>query len=174
MNALAMLKLVALAAVGAAVYASFRLDFDIRPIREVAHASQRTVVPAKVSGVKQPLTGDDVAANEARPLFNASRRPFVAKVVQVAAQRSIDNIAPKVPVAPRRIRLLGVNIFGTSASALLQNRETKEIRWIRQGAAFDGWVLVRADKASAHFTCSQKGAPDCSYDVELYAARQSE
>ena len=158
----------------AGAYASASIRFDVQPIREIGKPRERSMPIVASAAQPTTLSDSDIVETQTRPLFSASRRPFVAKVV--VADNAATETAVEAPpaVAPRRIRLLGVNIFGGGFTALVQNQDSQEIRWIDKGQAFDGWVLMAADKDSAHFACPQKQGADCSYDVALYAVRQGE
>jgi hypothetical protein len=162
-----------LAAVAAGAYASLLLDFDTAPIRDVQREKTRDIPAIPFDARQIALSEADIVESAARPLFNASRRPFVPQPVKVEAQKSDVKATAPVETVRRRIRLLGVNLIGITFTALVQNQDNQEVRWIRKGQAFDGWVLVEADRESAHFTCAEKTGSDCHYDVELYAARQS-
>jgi hypothetical protein len=159
----------------AAAYASNGLQFDTAPVRQIADARTRSLPAAKPEDAQNALTDADIVETQARPLFSASRRPFVARVVSVdAAEVETAAAAPEPVATPRRIRLLGVNIFGADFMALVQNQESAEIRWIGKGQEFDGWILTAADKESAHFACARDNDSDCRYDVDLYTIRQAQ
>jgi hypothetical protein len=81
-----------------------------------------------------------------RPLFTATRRPYVpAEPTQRAAEP-----APAVPTRPPpNVRLSGVVIDAGKKRALLRTPEQPRGRWVEEGDTIDGWLLrsVEADAA---------------------------
>jgi hypothetical protein len=76
-----------------------------------------------------------------RPVFAASRRPFVQSA-PAAGQ-------PAAVVPPPDLRLIGVAINPGKKQALLRTAQQPRGRWVGEGDSIDGWVLrsVRADAA---------------------------
>jgi hypothetical protein len=78
-----------------------------------------------------------------RPLFNASRRPFVQSEPPAAREPA------RAPPPPPDLRLVGVAIEADRKQALLRTGQQPVARWVKEGESIDGWLLrsVRADVA---------------------------
>jgi hypothetical protein len=76
-----------------------------------------------------------------RPVFTASRRPFVAPEPNV---REPVRLLP-----PPDLKLLGVTIDASRKQALLRTAQQPQGRWISEGESVEGWHLrsVRDDAA---------------------------
>jgi hypothetical protein len=75
-----------------------------------------------------------------RPVFAASRRPFVP-----SAPTAVQPPARALP--PPDVRVIGISINAGKKQALLRSAQQPRGRWIGEGESIDGWVLrnVRAD-----------------------------
>jgi hypothetical protein len=113
-----------------------------------ASAGKRIVL-ASVSAVPVSLSrpSDESALSDfdevvRRPVFAASRRPFVPAEPAPVQQ-------PVRALPPPDIRLIGVTINADKKQALLRTAQQPRGRWIGEGESVDGWVLrsVRADAA---------------------------
>jgi hypothetical protein len=104
-------------------------------------------------------------------LFSQNRRPFVPKP-QVVEQPigQVEEAAVTQPVSlPRRLSLIGTNVGGSTPSVLVRNKESEEVRWLRIGEVFDGWILASAGADQAAFICKEKKGSDCEYRLTLYS-----
>jgi hypothetical protein len=81
-----------------------------------------------------------------RPLFTATRRPFVPAD---PAPRAAEPAAAEPTRPPPNVRLVGVVIDAGKKRALLRTPEQPRGRWVEEGDTIDGWLLrsVRADAA---------------------------
>jgi hypothetical protein len=174
-RAAALIKPLTLLLLASAAFASTGLQFDTSPIRDIAGPKKHDPGALKADGAQVSLSDADIVETHARPLFSASRRPFVARSLTVESPQ-VEEQAEPVMVSQRHksFRLLGVNLSGGSFTALVLNRDSEEVRWIKRGENFDGWVLKAADEESAHFECADGQGDDCKYDVDLYVAHPSE
>lgn len=165
-------RIALLSALAAAGYASLWTGFATAPLdrrgsnatadRSMADASR----PARVG-----LADADLVQTHARPLFSLHRRPFVprpAVVEQAVAQVEQPAVEQSVSL-PRRLALLGTNVAGPVASALVRNKESDEIRWLTIGEVFDGWILSSASADHAAFVCRERQGNDCEYRLTLYS-----
>jgi hypothetical protein len=119
------------------------------------------------------LLDAEIVDTYARPLFSPSRRPFVARVIQPVENQDVEIVEEvQSPRTQRNFRLLGVNLYGGTTTILVRNQETEEVRWLKKGEEFEGWILSSADQNGAHFSCLKQSSDDCSYDVDLYVAEQ--
>jgi hypothetical protein len=93
---------------------------------------------------ERPLS--DFAEIVARPLFTASRRPYVPpEPTPVRAEP-----APAEPNRPPpNVRLIGVVIDAGKKRALLRTPEQPRGRWVEEGETVEGWQVlsVQADAA---------------------------
>ena len=105
------------------------------------------IVLASVGAIPVSLSrpGDESALSDfdeviRRPVFAASRRPFVQSEPTVVQQ-------PARALPPPDIRLIGISINADKKQALLRTAQQPRGRWIGEGENVDGWVLrsVRAD-----------------------------
>ena len=105
----------------------------------------------------------DFAEIVGRPLFTATRRPFVPS--EPAQARS-----EPAPAEPRRpppnVRLIGVVIDAGKKRALLRTPEQPRGRWVEEGETIDGWLLrsVQADAAILAFGLG-------THELRLYPAQ---
>jgi len=159
---------------GGIAASSFSLQLDTSPIIDLDRSAKRKSLVSAEDARPAALSDAEIVETHARPLFNAARRPFVARAI--AAIENTDNQMSEQPaetaIVPKRLRLLGVNLHEKSFAVLIQNRETEEVRWLKKGDSFDGWILKSASNEQAQFSCLEQKSADCSYDVELYVARQ--
>lgn len=168
----AVLKIVLLSALVAVAYASAWVSFDAAALdsRVSKPKADPGVTDVAVSG-KVVLTDAELVQTHARPLFSQSRRPFVPKpqvVEQPVVQVEEAVVAPPVSL-PRRLSLLGTNVGGSTPSALVRNKESEEVRWLKIGEAFDGWILSSASADQAAFICRERQGGDCDYRLTLYS-----
>jgi len=160
--------LLTLAAIG---YASTWVSFDTTALD--SHVSNvktdRRLVDFGSPG-RTALTDTELAETHARPLFSQNRRPFVPKPVVVEqAIAQVEQSVVEQPISlPRRLALIGTNISGPGVSALVRNTESEEVRWLKIGDAFDGWILSSTSADRAAFVCREKEGDDCEYRLELY------
>jgi len=101
----------------------------------VASAAPATAVSRLQPVDDRPLS--DFAEIVRRPLFTASRSPFVPNAAAGAAASP----------SPPDIRLTGVAIDAAKRQALLRTSQQPQGRWVAEGESIDGWLLrsVRDD-----------------------------
>jgi hypothetical protein len=90
-----------------------------------------------------PAPGEfDAIAN--RPLFSASRRPFVPE-----AEEQLPEPEAASEAAGPDVELVGVLLSGTRRAALLAPASGGQAQWLDEGQAVGGWVIegVQADRA---------------------------
>jgi hypothetical protein len=114
---------------------------ELEPLPPVAGAASAHAPAAPLSSL-QPVNQRPLSDFEEfvrRPLFTASRSPFVPTgSTQTLAGPS---------VRPSDIRLAGVAIDAGKKQALLRTPQQPQGRWVEQGDSIDGWLLrsVRDD-----------------------------
>jgi hypothetical protein len=170
------LKTACLSAFVVAAFASSQLAFDVSAI----DARGSDEVSAKQSSdmelsQKATLSDVELVQTHARPIFSQSRRPFVAKPHMVEQPVAIVEhaMAQQPGGLPRRLILLGTNVGGSAASALVRNQENEEVRWLKVGESFDGWILSSTSGDQAAFVCQERQGNDCEYSLTLYSDARS-
>lgn len=117
---------------------------------------------------KASLSDAELTQTLARPIFSPDRRPFVAKPQVVEQPVAHVTVVEQPIIAPRRLLLLGTNVGGSVSSVLVRNQESSEVRWLKLGESFDGWVLTKAAADAATFVCEPQRDTDCEYKLLLY------
>lgn len=164
-----LLKLSMLACMASVAILSLQTGFDATPATDPARKPKTAPRVPEGGEPSATISDSEIIETFSRPLFSASRRPFVARdIAPVAAAESQPVEEAQVIARPKRLRLMGINAHGKSFAALIRNIETEEVRWLKQGEVFDGWVLKAANKDQVEFSCSEPLANDCSYKVMLY------
>lgn len=167
-----LVKAVVLSALGAAACASAHVAFDVTALDGRAADSSPARRDRHVERVAGAALSDaDLVETHARPLFSRNRRPFVPPP-QIVEQPDAGVEAAAVepaPSLPRRLLLLGTNVDGRAASALVRNMDSEEVRWLRVGESFDGWRLSAMSADQARFVCQTFEGEDCAYTLSLYS-----
>lgn len=100
---------------------------------------------------EQPLTYRSPPAGEfdviaERPLFSASRRPFVPEVAEEAAP------APEAgpDLGPPEVELVGVMLSEERRAALMAPAAGGQPQWLYEGQSWEGWVIegIEPDRAT--------------------------
>lgn len=168
----AVLKIVLLSALAAVAYTSSWVSFDAAALdsRVSKPKADPGVTDVAVPG-KVALTDAELVQTHARPLFSQNRRPFVPKpqVVEQPVAQVVEPVVAQPASLPRRLSLLGTNVGGSTPSVLVRNRESEEVRWLRIGEAFDGWILSSASADQVAFICRERQGSDCDYRLTLYS-----
>jgi hypothetical protein len=128
-----------------------------------APAGLATAVPSAARPDERPLS--DFAEIVSRPLFTATRRPYVpAEPTPVRAEAA----PAEASRPPPNVRLIGVVIDAGKKRALLRTPEQPRGRWVEEGETIDGWQVrsVRADAAILAF------GPG-THELRLYPARDA-
>ena len=140
----------------------------LEPGASVAAGTTPAADPAMRTPMGQPLDErplSDFGEIVRRPLFTATRRPFVpAEPAPRAAEP-----APAAPARPPpNVRLVGVVIDAGKKRALLRTPEQPRGRWFEEGDTIDGWLLrsVAADAAVVAFGRE-------THELRLYPAQGS-
>jgi hypothetical protein len=94
-----------------------------------------------------------------RPVFNASRRPFVVP------EPTVRETAAPAPLPPPDMRLIGVAIDGSKKRALLRNGKQPNGHWVQEGESIEGWQ-VRSVRSDAVIVASGQQA----HELRLYPA----
>jgi hypothetical protein len=105
----------------------------------------------------RPVDHDPLSAFDEmvrRPLFTASRSPFVPT-------QSTPNLA-----GPPDIRLTGVAIDASKKRALLRSSQQPQGRWVEQGQSIDGWQLQSVRDDAVIITSGQQ-----MHELRLYPAQ---
>jgi hypothetical protein len=115
-----------------------QLDPAPAPAERVVLASA-TAIPVSLARPNDDNSLTDFDEVVRRPVFTASRRPFVQSAPAV---REPARVLP-----PPDIRLIGVAIDSSRKQALLRTAQQPRGRWVGEGETIDGWLLrtVRAD-----------------------------
>lgn len=110
-----------------------------------------------------------------RPLFHASRRPFVPPPpVEVAAPVVNDEVAllpaaeqpPAVqPETRPDVKLSGISISGGTKRALLRLAENPDVRWYSEGDTLEGWIVASITNQAVTMARNEK-----TFVVPLYPA----
>lgn len=171
MRRMIIFKLGCLSALALTAFASSQTTFDAAAIdaRGSDRSNAKQSSDAELSR-KVALSDVELVQTHARPIFSQNRRPFVAKL-QVVEQpvAIVEEAAAEQPSSlPRRLVLLGTNAGGSAASVLVRNQENEEVRWLKVGEAFDGWVLASTSEDQAAFVCQERQGDDCEYRLTLY------
>lgn len=164
-------KLACFSALVVAAFASSQIAFDASALYE--RGAERSVPKVSADAAEQTTALSDVQLVEtfARPIFSQNRRPFVPKpqVVEQSVAVVEQPVVEPPNSLPRRLVLLGTNVGGSSASVLVRNRENEEVRWLKVGETFDGWVLASTSEDQAAFVCQAGQGNDCDYRLTLYS-----
>jgi hypothetical protein len=110
---------------------------------------------------ERPLS--DFAEIVGRPLFAATRRPYVPAEAPAARAEP----APAEPSRPPpNVRLIGIVIDAGKRRALLRTPEQPRGRWVEEGETIEGWQVrqVQADAAILAFGTG-------THELRLYPAR---
>ncbi len=128
----------------------------LEPARPVAAPSSTDTPEPTVFGQQpidpHPLSDFDEIVR--RPLFTASRSPFIVPIETtqtLAGLRSPD------------IRLAGVAIDANKKQALLRTPQQPQGRWVEQGDSIDGWLLQSGHDEAAIVTSGQQ-----THELRLY------
>jgi hypothetical protein len=105
----------------------------------------------------------DFAEIVARPLFTATRRPYVP-TEPTPARAEPAAAEPNRP--PPNVRLIGVVIDAGKKRALLRTPEQPRGRWVEEGETIEGWQ-VRSVQADAAILAFGRG----THELRLYPAR---
>ena len=166
------LKLACFSVLAVAAFASSRLTFNTTAI-DARRSDRITAIQSSDLGPSRQtsLSDVDLVETHARPIFSQNRRPFVPRPVVVEQPVAVvDEAAAEQPdTLPRRLILLGTNVGGATASVLVRNQDDEEVRWLKVGETFDGWVLVSTSWDQAAFVCEERQGDDCEYRLTLYA-----
>jgi hypothetical protein len=88
----------------------------------------------------EPPSRDALDEIEARPLFSASRRPFVAAEEEVT----------QTPVGPLpSLELIGVLLTERQRAALMQPAGGKP-SWVLEGSDLQGWYIEKIERSRVH------------------------
>lgn len=105
--------------------------------------------PAPEIAVPDPITyappqPEQFTIISRRPLFSASRRPYVPPKEDPAAEAAPEPVAPRTSV-----KLVGVLLSDKGRAALLRTEGASAV-WRHEGQTFDGWTVeaVTADEAT--------------------------
>jgi len=131
---------------------------ELEPVPPLAVASSADTPEAPVASQKpiDPLALSDFEEIVRRPVFTASRRPFVPteKAQAVAGPASLD------------IRLAGVAIDINAKRALLRTAQQPQGRWVEQGESIDGWLLKTVREDAVIVASGQQ-----AHELRLYPAQ---
>jgi hypothetical protein len=153
---------------------------DVSPIRP-QESSGGASASAETSGVPADPISDDLSQSLLRPIFHASRRPFVARPMEIETEpfetaEPVDE-APEtasyeeLTTPPPGIALAGVNLSESSQSALLGVDGSDTMIWVPLGGSFEGWTITAVTKESVTIADGNQRAK-----ISLYPpmARESE
>jgi hypothetical protein len=129
------------AALGYVNWRVLQLEPDSRPAAERTTLASLATTPIPDSSPVEGRAVSDFEEIVRRPVFNASRRPFVAP--EPAAREPA-----RTP--PQDMRLMGIAIDAGKKQALLRTAQQPNGRWVGEGESIDGWQLrsVRGDAAT--------------------------
>ena len=132
---------------------------ELQPAPPLAVASSTDTPEAPVFGQQpiDPLPLSDFEEIVRRPVFTASRRPFVPpteRAQTLAGLRSPD------------LRLAGVAIDTNKKRALLRTAQQPQGRWVEQGDSIDGWLLQSVSEDAVIVASGQQ-----AHELRLYPAR---
>ena len=132
---------------------------ELEPAPPLAAASSADTSEPTVFGQQpiepHPLSDFDEIVR--RPLFTASRSPFVVPIETtqaLAGLRSPD------------IRLAGVAIDASKKQALLRTPQQPQGRWVEQGDSIDGWLLQSVRDEAVIVASGQQ-----THELRLYPAQ---
>jgi hypothetical protein len=121
---------------------ALQLDPAPTPTGERIVLASASAIPVSLLRPSDERALSDFDEVVGRPVFAASRRPFVQS--EPTADRQPARVLP-----PPDIRLIGVAIDASKKQALLRTAQQPRGRWVGEGESIDGWLLrsVRADAA---------------------------
>jgi len=132
---------------------------ELEPAPPLTVASSADTLEASVLGQKpiDPLPLSDFEEIVRRPVFTASRSPFVAptqRAQTIAGLGSPD------------IRLAGIAIDTNTKRALLRTAQQPQARWVEQGESIDGWLLQVVREDAVIIASGQQ-----AHELRLYPAQ---
>jgi hypothetical protein len=113
-------------------------------------------VPVSLGAPSEERALSDFDEVVRRPVFTASRRPFVQPE---PARREATRVLP-----PPDLRLMGVALDGNRKQALLRTGQQPRARWVDEGETIEGgWVLRTVQADAAVLASGQQ-----THEVRLY------
>jgi hypothetical protein len=145
LKGLTVFSIVASLAVGAVVYRQDSGRLDDPTSRPVQSWSPQAGQDAPLEFAEaQPRTYPDTFA---RPVFSATRRPFVPPPPPAPPEPApVAELPPPAPAAapdPGHFQLKGIMIGDATAKALVVSPESPAGQWLTVGATVMGWKLTR-------------------------------
>jgi hypothetical protein len=137
--------LLACSALAAIVGLELGKDLPIAP-RVTAAPPVALELPRKEGTRYDPPAPQEFDAIANRPLFSATRRPFVP----VAVEEDLPEPAAGPEATGPGIELVGVLLSDSQRAALLAPVGGGQPLWLYEGQAMDGWVIegIQADRAT--------------------------
>lgn len=150
-------------------------ELDLSPIAlstaPVANAEGSGAGSASSAASANPPT--EVSESLSRPLFHASRRPFVRPPPEPTSQPAVEPpvaaVEPAPPPALPELRLAGLSSAGERKSALLGRADAPDLQWVQLGDSIAGW---RIDAITASSVVLVSG--DQRFTMALYPDHQPE
>jgi len=133
------------------------MELEPAPPLTVASTADTPGAPAFGQRPIDPLPLSDFEEIVRRPVFTATRKPFVApaeKAQTVAGPGSPD------------IRLAGIAIDTNAKRALLRTAQQPQARWVEQGESIDGWLLQVVREDAVIIASGQQ-----AHELRLYPAQ---
>lgn len=118
---------------------------------------------------------DGLSESLARPLFHATRRPFVPPVSDQTAPMPVEPSAvevveqPEPPPALPELWLAGVSASGEIKRALIGRAGAADVQWVKAGDTVAGWRVEAITSTAIVLTSG-----DQRFTIPLYPARRTE
>ncbi len=136
-----------LALVAAAAYLDWRLwtsPIDVTAEAETALHARSEQAPSQPDFAPPPFT--DFRDTLLRPLFNATRRPYIAKKTQLPKEKAA---APEPQITLDQLHLMGVVSRLDGKRILVRSPGAPQGAWHGEGASAEGWTVLEIKSDSA-------------------------